>query len=102
MIVAGVGVFATVFAALPAPVLVPLAALWCLTIAWFSLSGTRTIGFTVLASLVKAGTVFLVVWAIVDPGSPVGIRSGLYWVPLGLLNMGTGLWFLGLIRHRVR
>ena len=102
MLVAGAGVFASVFAALPVAALVPLSALWCLVVAWFSLAGTSPMGFTVIASLVKAGTVFLIVWAVVEPGSAVGIRSGLYWIPLGLLNMGTGLWFLGVIRHRVR
>jgi hypothetical protein len=39
---------------------------------------------------------------IFDPTSPIGAQNGLYWIPLGLLNMGSGLWFLSLIRHRAR
>jgi hypothetical protein len=102
LLVAGTAVLATTFAALPAPLLAILAAAWCLAVVWFSLRGTGSIGYTVIATIVKLVTVALIVWAIVDPSSPIGIRNGLYWIPLGLLNMGTGLWFLGLIRGRIR
>jgi hypothetical protein len=56
----------------------------------------------VLAGLTKAATFVMIAWAITRPHSPVGPHIALDWVPLGLLNAGTGLWLLAVIRHRAR
>jgi hypothetical protein len=102
-IIASAGVFATSLRALPAAVLLPLAAAWLAAFAAGALAprtGTRIL--TVLAALTKTATVVLVVWAITQPHSPVGPHTALDWVPLGLLNCATGLWLLAVIRHRAR
>jgi hypothetical protein len=102
-VIASVGVFATSLRALPAPVLVPLAAVW---LAAFAASAVTlrhgVLILTVLAVLTKIATVALVVWAVSQPHSAVGPHSALYWVPLGLLNSSTGLWMLTVLRHRAR
>lgn len=99
---AGLAVLATTFAAVPVALLVVLASVWCLALGWFAQAGTSALGYTVIAILVKLATIALIVLAFLDPASPVGIRNGLYWIPLGTLNMGTGFWFLSLIRGRAR
>jgi 4-amino-4-deoxy-L-arabinose transferase-like glycosyltransferase len=102
-IAASVGVFATSLRALPGAVLVPLAAAWLAAFATGALAPRNgTLILTVLAGLTKTATVVLVVWAITRPPSPVGPHTALEWVPLGLLNAGTGLWLLAVIRHRAR
>ncbi len=57
-------------------------------------------GFLVLSICVKAMTLFLVALLIFAPTAPLAPQNGLYWIPLGLLNMGSGLWFLTMIRKR--
>jgi len=102
-IVGSVGVFATTLRALPIVVLFPLAAAWLAAFvvgACAPRKGSQIL--TVLAALTKAATVAMVIWAIARPHSPLGPHSALDWVPLGLLNAGTGLWLLAVIRHRAR
>jgi hypothetical protein len=102
-IVASAGVFATSLRALPAAVLFPLAAVWFAAFAAGALTPrTGRVILTVLAALVKAVTIALVVWAVTHPHSAIGPHSALDWVPLGMLNAGTGLWLLALIRHRAQ
>jgi hypothetical protein len=102
-IVASVGVFATSLRALPAVLLFPLAAAWFAAFAAGALAPRKgTLVLTVLAALTKAATAGLAVWVITRPNSPVGPHIALDWVPLGLLNAGTGLWLLAVIRHRAR
>lgn len=102
-IAASAGVFATSLRALPAVVLLPLAAAWLAAFAVGALApGQGTLILTVLAALTKAATAVLIVWAITRPHSPVGPHTALDWIPLGLLNAGTGLWLLAVIRHRAR
>ena len=55
-----------------------------------------------LAALTKITTVVMILWAITHPHSPLGPHIALDWVPLGLLNAGTGLWLLAVIRHRAQ
>jgi hypothetical protein len=102
-IAASVGVIGTSLRALPAAVLFPLAAAWLTAFAAGGLAPRRgTLILTVLAALTKTATVVLILWAITRPHSPVGPHTVLDWVPLGLLNAGTGLWLLAVIRHRAR
>jgi 4-amino-4-deoxy-L-arabinose transferase-like glycosyltransferase len=102
-IAASVGVFATSLRALPLALLLPLAAAWLAAFAAGALAPRdgRLI-LTVLAALTKAGTLVLIVWAVTQAHSPVGPHTALDWVPLGLVNAGTGLWLLAEIRHRAR
>ena len=102
-VIASVGVFATSLRALPAAVLFPLAVVWFAAFAAgaFALRSGRVI-LTVLAALVKIVTIALAVWAVTHPHSAIGPHTALDWVPLGMLNSGTGLWLLALIRHRAQ
>jgi hypothetical protein len=100
-ITASAGVFATSLHALPAPVLIPLAAAWITAFAAGALA-PRTVILTVMAALVKAATIALVIWAVTHPHSALGPHTALDWVPLGLLNSSTGLWLHAVIRHRAR
>jgi hypothetical protein len=100
---ASVGVFATSLRALTPAVLFPLAAAWLAAFAAGGLVPRKgTLILTVLAALTKAATVVLIIWAVTRPHSPVGPHTALDWVPLGMLNAGTGLWLLAVIRHRAR
>jgi hypothetical protein len=102
-IAASVGVFATTLRALPAAVLFPLAVAWLAAFVAGAVAPRKgTLILTVLAALTKTATVVLIVWAVTLPDSPVGPHTALDWVPLGLLNAGTGLWLLVVIRHRAR
>jgi 4-amino-4-deoxy-L-arabinose transferase-like glycosyltransferase len=102
-IIASAGVFATSLRALPAAVLFPLAAAWLAAFAAGALAPRKgTIILTVLAAVTKTATVAMIIWAITRPNSPAGPHTALDWVPLGLLNAGTGLWLLAVIRHRAR
>jgi hypothetical protein len=102
-VIASVGVFATSLRALPAGVLFPLAAAWLAAFAVGALAvGKGSLILTALAALTKAATVVMIIWAITRPHSPVGPHTALDWVPLGLLNAGTGLWLLAVIRHCAR
>jgi hypothetical protein len=103
-VAASVGVFATSLRALPAPVLYPLAVAWLAAFAVGALAPRKTgvVLLIVLATLVKTVTAALAIWAVTRPHSPVGPHSPLDWFPLGLLNAGTGLWLLAVIRHRAR
>jgi 4-amino-4-deoxy-L-arabinose transferase-like glycosyltransferase len=102
-IAASAGVFATSLRALPAAALSPLAAAWLAAFAAGAFVPRKgALILTVLAALTKVATVVLIVWAISRPHSPVGPHTALDWVPLGLLNAGTGLWLLAVIRHRAR
>jgi len=103
VIAASVGVFATSLRALPTAVLLPMAAAWVAAFAVGGLAPRKgTLILTALAALTKIATVVLIVWAITHPHSPAGPHTALDWVPLGLLNAGTGLWLLAVIRHRAR
>jgi hypothetical protein len=102
-IVASVGVFATSLRPLPMVVLFPLAAAWLAAFAAGALAPrTGTLILTALAALTKIATIVLIIWAITRPHSPAGPHTAVDWVPLGLLNAGTGLWLLAVIRHRAR
>jgi hypothetical protein len=102
-IAASVGVFATSLRALPAAVLFPVALAWLAAFAAGALaSRTGPLILTLLAALTKTATAVLVIWAITHPHSPIGPHNPLDWVPLGMLNAGTGLWLLAVIRHRAR
>ena len=102
-IAASVGVCATSLRALPVVLLLPLAVAWLAAFAAGALARRKgTLILTVLAALTKTATAVLVVWAITCPHSPVGPHTALDWFPLGLLNAGTGLWLLAVIRHRAR
>jgi hypothetical protein len=100
---ASVGVFATSLRALPAVVLVPLAAAWLAAFAVGALAPTKgPMILTVLAALTKTATVVMIVWAVTHPDSPIGPHGAVDWIPLGMLNAATGLWLLAVIRHRAR
>jgi hypothetical protein len=102
-VVASVGVFATSLRALPAVVLLPLAAIWLASFAIGALAPRKgTLILTVLAALTKPATGVMIGWAITQPHSLIGPHSAVDWVPLGMLNAATGLWLLALIRHRAR
>jgi hypothetical protein len=102
-VAASAGVFATSLRGLPAAALFPLAAAWVAAFAAGAFAPRKgALILTVLAAVTKAATVVLIVWAISRPHSPVGPHTALDWVPLGLLNAGTGLWLLAVIRHRAR
>lgn len=101
-VVASAGVFATSLRALPVPVLVLLAVAWFGAFAIGAFAPAGHVVLTVLASVTKPLTAVLIVWAIMNPHSPVGPHGVLDWVPLGSLNAGTGLWLLAVIRHRAR
>lgn len=102
-IVASIGVFGTSLSALPLAALLPLAMAWLSAFAAGALArGKGTVILTVLAALTKTATVIMIVWVITRPYSPLGPRSALDCVPLGLLNAATGLWLLAVIRHRAR
>jgi hypothetical protein len=102
LLVGGVATLATSFAALPAPLLLFIGALWCVAVVWFASPASGTLGFTILSVCVKVTTLALIANLILDPGSPIGPQNAWYWVPLGFVNMGSGLWFLSLIRRRAR
>ncbi len=60
------------------------------------------VGLTVLAVAVKAVTVGMIAWAVTHPSpAALGPHTVLEWVPIGMLNAGTGLWLLHVIRTRV-
>jgi len=100
---ASIGVFATSLEPLPAALLLPLAILWLGLIAAGALAPKRgPVLLTTLASLTKALTLVLVIWALTHPDSPIGPHTPLDWVPLGSLNAATGLWLLAVIRGRAR
>ncbi|HXW46150.1 MAG TPA: hypothetical protein VEL03_15290 [Streptosporangiaceae bacterium] len=102
-LIGSAGVFATSLRALPAAALLALAAAWLAAFAAGALAtGKGTLILTVLAGLTKAATAAMIIWAVSRPHSPLGPHTVLDWVPLGLLNAGTGLWILAVIRHRVR
>jgi hypothetical protein len=100
LLVAGDATLATTFAALPAAVLAGLVAAWTVAVILLAQSTHGPAGFTVLSVCVKLTTLMLIALLIFDPTSPVAPENGLYWIPLGLLNMGSGLWFLKVIRKR--
>ena len=100
LLVAGVATLATSFAAVPVPLLAVLVCAWSAFVIVFAQSAHGPTGFLVLSICVKATTLVIIALLIFDPTSPIGARSGLYWIPLGLLNMGSGLWFLKTIRGR--
>ncbi len=100
---ASIGVFATSLRQSPAALLIPLAAVWLGMIAAGAFAPRRgPVILIVLASLTKALTVVLIVWALTHPHSPIGPHSPLDWIPLGSLNAATGLWLLAVIRGRAR
>src|ERR1700683_1027892 len=100
---ASVGVFATSLRALPAVVLLPVAAAWLGAFAAGALAPTtRTPRLTVLAALTKTAPAVMIVWAVTHLLSPIGPHGVVDWVPLGMLNAATGLWLLAVIRHRAR
>ena len=102
-IAASVGVFATSLHALPAVVLLPLAAAWLAAFAVGALAPVKgTLILTVLAALTKTATVVMIVWAVTNPHSAIGPHGVVDWLPLGMLNAATGLWLLAVIRHRSR
>jgi uncharacterized membrane protein len=102
-IVASIGVFATSLSALPVALLFPLALAWLTAFAAGALAPRKgTLILTLLAALTKTATVLMIVWVIARPHSPLGPHTALDWVPLGLLNAGTGLWLLAVIRRRAR
>ncbi|MGF1429039.1 hypothetical protein [Kitasatospora sp. LaBMicrA B282] len=102
-LVAGIGVFATSLRSLPTAALVPLACGWFGVVAAGAVLPRRgPLLLTVLASITKAATVALAVWAVTHPDSHLGPHTALDWVPLGSLNAGTGLWLLAVIRGRAR
>ncbi len=96
MAVAGVGVTATSFGSLPVGALAALSAAWCLFLAAVALWPGRggRVALTVTSSGIKVLTVVLVVWAISHPHSQVGPHTVGDWVPLGLLNAGSGGFWL--------
>ncbi|ALE07528.1 hypothetical protein AL755_21975 [Arthrobacter sp. ERGS1:01] len=100
LLVAGIATLATSFAALPVPILVLVVAGWSVAVMVLAQSGHGPIGFLILSICVKVTTLFIIGLLIFDPASPIGAQNGLYWIPLGLLNMGSGLWFLKMIRRR--
>jgi hypothetical protein len=100
LLIAGVATLATSFAALPVPLLAFLIALWSAAVVLFAQANRGPLGFLVLSICAKAATLFIIGLLIFDPTSTIGAQNGLYWIPLGLLNMGSGLWFLKVIRRR--
>jgi hypothetical protein len=100
LLVAGNATLATSFAALPVPLLAFLIGIWSAAVVLFAQSNRGPLGFLVLSICVKTATLFIIGLLIFDPTSSIGARNGLYWIPLGLLNMGSGLWFLRVIRRR--
>jgi hypothetical protein len=102
-IAASLAVFATSLRALPAVVLLPVAAVWLAAFAVGALAPEKgTLILTVLAALTKTATAVMIVWAVTHPHSPIGPHGVVDWVPLGTLNAATGLWLLAVIRHRAR
>jgi hypothetical protein len=100
---ASLAVFATSLRALPAVVLLPVAAAWLAAFAVGALAPEKgTLILTVLAALTKTATAVMIVWAVTHPRSPIGPHGVVDWVPLGTLNAATGLWLLAVIRHRAR
>jgi hypothetical protein len=98
---ASLAVASTSLRAISPQLLVPLVALWLTALvagALWTAGGPMVL--TVLAGLVKALTIALVVWRITHPSSPIGPHGAGDWVPLGLLNAATGIWFLRVIRHQ--
>jgi hypothetical protein len=100
LLVAGIATLATTFSPLPIGILAVLIAAWTVAVTVFAQSEHRPLGFTVLSVCVKVTTLALVALLLFDPTSPVAPENGLYWIPLGLLNMGSGLWFLKVIRRK--
>jgi hypothetical protein len=98
---ASIAVAATSLGAMSPPLLILLVVLW---LAAFVAGAFWTTGgpivLTVLAGLVKAITIALIVWRITHPNSPIGPHDPGDWVPLGMLNAATGIWFLRVIRHQ--
>jgi hypothetical protein len=102
-IAASLAVFATSLRALPAVVLLPIAAAWLAAFAVGALAPEKgTLILTVLAALTKTATAVMIVWALTHPHSPIGPHGAVDWFPLGTLNAATGLWLLAVIRHRAR
>jgi hypothetical protein len=103
-ITASAGVLATSLHALPPAVLLPLAAAWLAAFTAGALAPGRAgpLILTTMAALTKAATAVLIIWVITSPHSPIGPRTALDWIPLGMLNASTGLWLLAVIQHRAR
>jgi hypothetical protein len=97
---AGIATLATTFASLPAAILAVLVAVWSAAVILLAQSTHGPTGFLVLSVCVKATTLVLIALLIFDPTSPIAPQNGLDWIPLGMLNMGSGLWFLKVIRKR--
>ncbi|RKR75243.1 hypothetical protein [Frondihabitans australicus] len=100
LLVAGVASMAVALAPLPSPVLVSLAAAWAAIVVVAAQASVGPGWLTGVSCIVKAGTLLLVALLLFDRTSPFAPASGLDWIPLGLANMGSGLWFLRLIRGR--
>jgi hypothetical protein len=95
---ASIAVAATSFRAATPAVVVPLTCLWLTAFALGALWPKG--GPAVLIALgvtVKLMTVALVI-AVLALHSRLGPHSPLEWIPLGMLNAATGIWFLRLIR----
>jgi hypothetical protein len=96
--IASVGVAVTSFNAAAPAVVVPLFGVWLAAFVAGALwSRGGPLMLTALAVTVKLMTVALVV-AVLAFHSRIGPQGPLDWIPLGLLNAATGLWFLRLIR----
>lgn len=100
LLVGGVATLATSFAVVPGAVLLVVGVLWSVAVMWFAGAQSGPLGFTVLSVLVKVTTLALIGVVFLDPGARIGPQNAWYWVPLGFVNMGSGLWFLSLIRGR--
>jgi hypothetical protein len=99
---ASIGTAATSFHAIAPGLVVPVSAAWLAAFAvgaeW---RGGGPAVLTVMACLVKATTVALVV-AVLAAHSAVGPHNPLDWIPLGMLNAATCIWFLRLLRHQAQ
>ena len=96
MAAAGVGVIATSFGSLPVAALVALSAGWGVLLGAIALWRGRggRVALTVTSIGIKVLTVALVVWSLSHPHSPVGPHNIGDWIPLGLLNAGSGGFWL--------
>lgn len=54
---------------------------------------------TVLAVLVKLVTIFMIIWAVTHPNG-FGPHTAADWIPIGMTNMGAGIWFLTVVARR--